>query len=258
MSDEAVQDQDPDPSGRDEALRRERAETIRLRQLARLGAVFAGFAHEIRNPLSTIGLNLQLVQEDLGESEDPRESRIKRRLGVVESEVKRLNGILEEFLGFVRIPELRPVPTRPDTWLGDLASFLEPDAHQRKLSFRVFTMAGDQPLLVDEVQLRSVVVNLIRNAFQACEPGDQVLVRSVVEDDHWVMTVADTGPGMSADVCAKIFEPWFSTKPQGTGLGLPTARRIVEQHGGRLTVSSEPGRGTQFALELPVKHAEVA
>ena len=232
-----------------------REDPVRLRHLARLGALFAGFAHEIKNPLSTIGLNLQLVQEEIADSAEPRDQRMSRRLGVVESEVHRLHGILEEFLGYVRVPKLAHSPIEPDPFVVTTCEFLEPELLRKGVSLRVLSNAGPEPIRVDAEKIRAVLVNLLRNALDACEPGDEIFVQSRrVESkgrDVWRIIVADTGSGMDEATVGRVFDPWFSTKKKGTGLGLPTARLSIEQHGGRITVGSEPGRGTQFTIDLP-------
>jgi len=226
-------------------------EQVRVRQLARLGALFAGFAHEIRNPLSTIGLNLQLVKEDIGSSESPRDQRVLRRLTVVESEVQRLQGILEQFLGYVRVPELRVESVPLDAVLREIVDFFQPEAAGRGVSLRYFGDPSLQAVSLDRDQFHAVVVNLLRNALEACASGDEVMLSLRSLAGHVVVQVTDTGAGMPAAVRDSAFAPYFSTKKHGTGLGLPTARRIVEQHGGELTLDSEEGRGTMFTIRLP-------
>ena len=264
MSDDASQERAPgsEPEAPPRSDRSGTDDRVRMRHLARLGALFAGFAHEIRNPLSTIGLNLQLVKEDLGEpdGEDPRDARLRRRLTTVESEVRRLQGILEQFLGFVRVPQLTLRPVDLNALLLDILEFVGPEIRGRGVGLRFFGDPAVGALDLDADQFRAVVVNLLRNALEACEAGDEILMRSrAVTDAAGArgvdVVVADTGAGMPPEVVAKVFEPYFSTKKSGTGLGLPTARRIVEQHGGWIAVDSEPGRGTQFLIHLPAEPA---
>ena len=231
-------------------------EAVRTRQLARLGALFAGFAHEIKNPLSTIGLNLQLVKEDLGVAETPRDQRIVRRLNVVESEVRRLQGILEQFLGYVRVPDLQLRPVQLEELLGDIVEFLRPEMQERGVPVRFLFDGRRQAIDLDADQFRAVIVNLMRNAMDACASGGEVIVGTRLLDDAAVVQVIDTGIGMTDEVRASAFAPYFSTKKQGTGLGLPTARRIVEQHGGTIQLDSEPGRGTAFTIRLPLHSAQ--
>lgn len=230
-------------------------ERVRTRQLARLGALFAGFAHEIRNPLSTISLNLQLVKEDFGDSEQQRDRRILRRITVVESEVKRLQSVLEEFLGYVRVPRLDRNPVQVDKLLEELVEFVEPEMQAKGVSLRLFAESRLGTITIDREKIWAVMVNLLRNAKDACSEGDQIMVSSRRVGGDAVLQVTDTGPGMEPEVQEQAFTPYFSTKKSGTGLGLPTARRLIELHDGRLELSSEPGRGTQFTITLPVSQA---
>lgn len=232
-------------------------ERVRTRQLAKLGALFAGFAHEIRNPLSTIGLNLQLVKEEVGgDSEEPRDKRMLRRLTVVEGEVKRLQGIVEEFLGFVRVPKLELVTTRLDEMVRELVEFTTPEVEEGGVSIRSFIEDGRcAPLDVDPAQIRAVLVNLVRNAAAAMPGGGQIMIAVRDGAEHVTLQVTDTGEGMTEEVRANAFQPYFSTKKAGTGLGLPTSRRIIEQHGGSIDLASEVGKGTQFTIVLPRRRA---
>lgn len=227
-------------------------ERIRNRQLARLGALFAGFAHEIRNPLSTVSLNLQLVQEDLQQSKNSRDRRVHRRLAVIEAEVKRLQAILDEFLGYVRVPKLDRKPTKLNQLLQGMIDFILPEMEAKGVSLRFYADPRVGEVMLDREKFTAVMVNLLRNALEACETGDEVMVASKLEADHVLMQVTDTGKGMEAAVQAKAFTPYFSTKKAGTGLGLPTARRLIELHDGELDFNSETDRGTQFAIRLPL------
>ncbi|MCC6782872.1 MAG: GHKL domain-containing protein [Planctomycetes bacterium] len=248
------------PEAQDGEAAKTRREAVRIRQLARLGALFAGFAHEIKNPLSTIGLNLQLVKEDLGEPDSPRDQRIVRRLNVVESEVRRLQGILEQFLGYVRVPELHTRRMHLDSLLRELVEFVQPEMRERGVPVRFLGDGADREVELDADQFRAVIVNLLRNAMDACQDGGEVIVTTrtqggVAGAHEAIVQVIDTGSGMTPEVREKAFTPYFSTKKQGTGLGLPTARRIVEQHGGSIQLDSEPGRGTAFTIRLPLAGA---
>lgn len=247
-------------------------------QLAELGALFAGFAHEIRNPLSTIGLNLQLVKEEFGNDEDPRDKRVRRRIGVVEGEVKRLQGVLEQFLGFVRVPELELEEVSLESLIEDLAEFTRPELEEKDITLRTFVDGAAPKVWADPAQLRAVLVNLVRNAAEAMdEPGQVMLTlraagrsaedqagegqRPGAEGDTGqaaaargvVIQVTDTGAGMTAEVREHAFDPYFSTKKAGTGLGLPTVRRIIEQHDGSIELASDVGKGSQFTIRLPQK-----
>lgn len=218
-----------------------------------LSGLFAGFAHEVRNPLSTIGLNLGLIKEDFEGAEEPRDKRTYRRLSVLESEVKRLQTILDEFLQFVRHPVLKTRPVELNTLLESLVEFMVHEAEQNGISLRFYPGQDVGLFEVDPDLLRAVAVNLIRNAMQACCRGDEILISTQRQGTELIVRVTDTGPGMDKKTQEQAFVPYFSTKKNGTGLGLAIARRIVEAHGGTIHMSSESGKGTQFTLLFPTR-----
>lgn len=222
-----------------------------MQRLAQLGTLLAGFAHEVRNPLSTIGLNLQLVLEEFRDSETPRDRRTRKRLATVEAEVRRLQKILEEFLSYARAPEPKLVPVDLNARLRALVDFQEPEVREHGVSLRFYPGADVGEVPVDWDHLQAAIVNLVRNAKEATPAGGEVLVSTVRDGGHVTVRVTDTGAGMPPEVQARVFDPFFSTKRTGTGLGLPTVRRVVEEHGGTLTLESEPGKGSQFSLRLP-------
>lgn len=234
--------------------REERQARLRQQRLAELGTLLAGFAHEVRNPLSTIGLNLQLVLEDFKETETPRDKRTQKRIGVVEAEVRRLQKILDEFLSFARAPEPKLVPVDLDQRLQAAVDFHGQTLQERGVSVR-FYPGGVGKVPADWDHLQAAVVNLLRNAGESTPSGGQVLVASTREGDDVVVRVTDTGSGIPKEVQPRIFDPYFSTKKTGTGLGLPTVRRVVEEHGGTLTFTSEVGKGTQFTMRWPARAA---
>jgi signal transduction histidine kinase len=233
-------------------VREERLSRIRTERLAQLGTLLAGFAHEVRNPLSTIGLNLQLVLEEFREPETPREKRTHKRLTVVEAEVRRLQKILEEFLSFARAPEPKLVPIDLNQRLQALVEFHEPEFAGLGLALRFYPVAGLEPLAADWDHLQAAIVNLLRNAKDATPAGGQVLVSTAREPGFVLVRVTDTGAGIPPEVQPRVLEPYYSTKKSGTGLGLPTVRRVAAEHGGSLQLESEVGKGTQFTLRLPV------
>ncbi|MEM7204752.1 MAG: ATP-binding protein [Planctomycetota bacterium] len=236
---------------------RELQEKLRTERLAQLGSVLAGFAHEIRNPLSTIGLNLQLVKEDFVDAESSRDRRTFKRLSVVEGEVKRLQTILEEFLGFVRSPAPQADWVHINKLLQALSDLSTPEMKTKGVSLKFFPGSKVERVPVDADQFRAAVVNLLRNALDACAPGDEVLLSSRRLQGEVIVQVTDTGAGMTEAVLRDVFTPYFSTKKDGTGLGLAMVQRTVEEHGGKLEVSSEAGRGTQFTIRLPAPESSL-
>lgn len=229
---------------------------IRTQRLAQLGTLLAGFAHEVRNPLSTIGLNLQLVLEDFQEPETARDKRTQKRLSAVEGEVRRLQTILEEFLKHARAPEPKLRAVNLNEKLQALIDFHELEMKSVDLSMRFYPGREVAEVWCDWDLVQAAVVNLMRNAKEATPSGGQIFVSTMREQDFVVINVTDTGEGIDLQQIDRVLEPYFSTKKGGTGLGLPTARRVAEDHGGTLTMQSEPGKGTQFSLRLPIRQGD--
>ncbi|MFN0011238.1 MAG: sensor histidine kinase [Phycisphaerales bacterium] len=263
-------------------VRRTRAAERRAQaaeRLAELGAMTSGLAHEIKNPLSTVSLNAQLLAEGVGDLSTDAEAkaRLTNRVQALRRETERLRGILSDFLEFAG--ELRPVPAPTDlnALVEELAEFFRPEAQRQAVELR--TDLTDRPLIahVDARLLKQALLNLLLNATQAmgataaptgegpasAVPGRRVgdlFVRTRIGRDDQRQRVAevhviDTGPGMAADVLENIFNPYYTTKAGGTGLGLPTSRRIIEAHHGRIEVHTEPGKGTDFTIILPLHDA---
>ena len=173
--------------------------------------------------------------------------------GEMLGELRRVNGILQQLLESGRPAPLRATATDLGRLLADSAELMSPSLRRRGVTLQV-EVAGDlPPVAVDAAKIRQVLVNLIQNAAEAMPEGGHVDLRAsrFPDGEGIVITVADDGPGMSAEVRDRIFEPFFSTKFTGTGLGLAITRSLVAQHGGRLDCDSEPGRGTTFFVMLP-------
>ncbi len=219
-----------------------------------IAQVIGGLAHELRNPLSTMSLNLELMAEDLEGAESTRDKRLLKKVERVRKESRRLQTILEEFLRFARVPELRG-RTRPlslNDVVEDLRDFYEPQAIAHGVILRTL-LAEDLPLAsVDEDLFKQALLNLVLNAQHAMPSGGEVLLITRVDGPNVALDVVDTGCGIPLDEQIRIFEPFYSTRPGGTGLGLSTTRKIIEAHGGSIELVSEPGRGSKFTIRLPI------
>jgi two-component system, NtrC family, sensor histidine kinase HydH len=226
--------------------RRLRAQYTEISQLA------GGLAHEIRNPLSTVSLNLDLLAEDFQKPETPRDRRVLQRVERLQHEVYRLRDILENFLRFARVQELGLVSTDLNKIVDELCDFYEPTAASKGILIRTFLAAGLPLTRIDADLVKQALLNLVLNAEHAMPSGGELILTTRRENGWVVLDVIDTGVGMTEEVRARIFDAFFSTRPAGSGLGLPTARKIVEAHGGTIQVQSEPGKGSQFTLRLPV------
>lgn len=224
----------------------------RAKHLESMGALAAGLAHEIKNPLSTMSINLQLMAEDFAAPKDPLEERTLRRARLLLGEVQRLDGIVHDFLTLARGYEIEPVVVDLELVVAELLSFVQPENERLGIAARSSMDPGGRLVLADPKHLRVALANLVGNAQQAmADGGGEILVESRRREAEVEVRVTDTGPGISADKLERIWQPFFSTKEGGTGLGLPTTRRIVELMGGEVRVFSEVGRGTRFTLTLP-------
>jgi signal transduction histidine kinase len=230
-------------------------------RLAELGAMTSGLAHEIKNPLSTVGLNAQLLGESLREADLPeaQRGRLLRRLESLGREVDRLGGILNDFLQFAGRMKLDPQPHDLVGIVDELSDFFLPQCNQARVTLRTQLPPAPVTARVDLDLFKQALLNLMINAVQAMsDRGDddgragELILRVDPGDGEARIHVTDTGPGVAPDRLDSIFHPYVSSKSGGTGLGLPTARRIVEEHGGRLTVHSDQGAGSDFVIHVPV------
>jgi two-component system, NtrC family, sensor histidine kinase HydH len=220
-------------------------------QYAEIAQLAGGLAHEIRNPLSTLQLNMQLLVEDLQNPETPRERRALQRVERLHHEVQRLHGILENFLRFARIQDLELQPADLNEVVEELRDFYEPHAATKSIVIRTH-FAGDLPRVMLEPDLfKQALLNLVLNAEHAMASGGELILTTRRDGPAVVLDVTDTGVGMTDEVRSRIFDAFFSTRPAGSGLGLPTTRKIVEAHGGAVGVQSEPGKGSRFTVRLP-------
>ena len=229
-----------------EANRLLRAQYTEISQLA------GGLAHEIRNPLSTMGLNLDLLAEEFPDPETPRDKRIIQKIDRIRRETRRLQDILEDFLRFARVQELRKGPTDLNEVVDELRDFCEPQCAVQSIVIR--TQFEDlPPVRIDADLFKQALLNLILNAQKAMPDGGELMLRTRLEGKFAVLDVIDTGMGMDAELQGKVFNAFFSTRSGGSGLGLPTTRKIVEAHEGTITLRSDPGLGSQFTLRLPLE-----
>ncbi|MBN1589100.1 MAG: sensor histidine kinase [Pirellulales bacterium] len=210
-----------------------------------------GLAHEIKNPLSTIRLNMELLAEDFSESISARDQRALRKVQVVERECQRLQDLLDNFLNYTKTRNLRLEPTRLNDQVDRVLDFFRPKAKEAGIELVTYFSPDLPTVLLDREAFHGALLNLVLNAEQAVSKGGQIVVRSYATADGVALDLIDTGCGMDEDTRAKIFDAFFSTKNGGSGLGLPTTRKVVEAHGGTILVQSEPGRGTQFTIKLP-------
>ena len=220
---------------------------FQMEKLTTLGELAMGVAHEIGNPLAGMKAVAQAMQY-----EDDITPGLLEALRRMETEIDRLSGFLRSFHGFAAPQMILREPCRLDQILGDVLFWTRKDAKSANIGFELSGVEPMPPLSADPHQLKQVFLNLLMNAIHAMPNGGTVTVNAKKELNFAVLSVADTGCGMSDDVLKRIFEPFYTTRREGTGLGLAIIRKIVEQHGGSITVTSEPGHGTCFTLTWPL------
>ena len=242
---------------RDAQLSQQQRALVHQERLATVGRMAAQITHELRNPLSSIGLNSELLLDDLPADHDGRPL-----LKSIIREVERLREITEEYLRFARLPrpEMRPVDLNHAG--EELLEFVRSEMNQAEIRLRLDGDPAARPALVDPNHLRAALLNLLRNAREAItgQPPTEnqegarghIVVRVRTLGAMASVGVIDDGPGMDASTQERVLEPFFSTKPQGTGLGLSLVHKIVDAHDGMVRVQSAPGRGTTVTLLLPL------
>ncbi len=228
------------------------AEQKLIDRYTEIAQLAGGLAHEIKNPLSTIRLNMDLLAEEFAGSDNPREQRMLAKVLVVQRECERLQQLLDNFLDFAKVRHLKLEPTNLNKLVKQLLEFYRPRAREANIEV-VDYLSSDLPtVLLDREAFHSALLNLVINAEQAMPNGGQLVVRTSVTPDGVAIDLIDTGCGIDQKVLPHIFDAFYSTKKGGSGLGLATARKIIEGHGGHIVVQSELGRGTQFTIRLPV------
>jgi len=224
------------------------------RVVAEMAELAGGLAHELRNPLSTILIQLKLLTEDVEDRTVPVEDMRRRallKIDLLRRESVRLQDLFDEFLNLAGPCRLRRMRTDLADIVRRLAEFVEPGALQANIRVEADLPGGPVTCLVDEQLISQALLNLILNAQQAMPQGGRLRLSVRVENGGAEIRVSDTGVGIAPQEHERVFRPFFSTKPRGTGLGLPIARRIVREHGGDLSFESAVGRGTTFVVRLP-------
>ena len=240
--------------------RTQRAEDARVEaeRRAELGEVAAGLAHEIRNPLNAMSLNLELLEEQLDRASKGSVASASAAADLAlaaRQETGRLAKLLTDFLAYARPSPISAVPSDLNEPAAEAVSFLSPEAVKRGIALDFTPHAGGAAARLDAARVKQVVLNLIGNALDAVEDekaqAREVHVRVDEEGAFWRLTVTDLGPGVPDEKKEELFRLFESTKPAGTGLGLPIAHRIVRAHGGTLTLHSEKGQPTRAVATFP-------
>jgi two-component system, sporulation sensor kinase E len=231
--------------------RRTAQRAIESERLNALTLLAAGVAHEIGNPLNSLHIHLQLMERAVQKLHDGAKTELQQSIDVARSEVDRLDSIVTQFLKAIRPsrPQLRP--ENINTLVEEAMRFFAPEIQDRDIVVEQ-ELRSDLPLLqVDRDQMKQAFYNVIKNSIEAMHRHGTLRIRTDLGDTHVLIRFTDTGGGMSPENLSRVFEPYFTTKPSGAGLGLLIVRRIVREHGGELSIESSEGKGLTLTIRLP-------
>jgi len=242
-----------------EDVTEKRSEEARLRRaesLASLTTLAAGVAHEIKNPLGSISIHLQLIEKELKTDCDSGNENIRQHLGVINEEVNRLNSIVVDFLFAVRPMNTQLKENNLNGVVRETIDFIQFELAENNIKIEEDLCENLCIIMMDEKLLKQALLNLIKNAQAAMPEGGTVSVSSRRKQDHVLLEVKDTGTGISGENLSKIFEPYFTTKEFGSGLGLTVVFKIIREHLGEISVQSKVGEGTTFSMMFPIPQKE--
>jgi signal transduction histidine kinase len=231
--------------------RRTAQQTIESERLNALRLLAAGVAHEIGNPLNSLHIHLQLMERSVQKLHDGEKNELQQSIDVARSEVNRLDSIVTQFLKAIRPsrPQLRP--ENVNTIVEEAVRFFTPELQDREIVVEQ-ELRSDLPLLqLDRDQMKQAFYNVIKNSVEAMHRHGMLRIRTDLADTHVIVRFEDSGGGMSAENLSRVFEPYFTTKPSGSGLGLLIVRRIVREHGGELSIETSQGKGLTLTIRLP-------
>lgn len=248
----------------------------RMENMAGLTTLAANMAHEIKNPLGAISIHIQLLQKAIEKQRNstgvlPEKKFVEEHLDVVNEEIDNLNRLITDFLFAVRPVNANYSLVDPYLILKKLVDFLSPEFNSHRVSFTVKNPNSTAKLLIDEKIFREMIINIVQNAFAAikerfpeCKNEDlqndefigKISIRISVKFDKYIISISDNGCGMSDETIVRLFEPYFTTRATGTGLGMTLVYKIVKEFSGDIYVKSEENKGTTFIIEFPIPQAE--
>ena len=234
--------------------RRSTEETIQSEKFTALTLLAAGVAHEIGNPLNSLHIHLQLMERKVRRLPSPARDDLQKTLTVALEEITRLDATVQQFLGAVRPAHPQKKLENINSLLSESIAFLHPEISNRDILVEQI-LRKDLPLIeVDRDHLKQAFYNVIKNSFQAMKAGGILSVRTNADPQFLTISFTDTGGGILQDDMDKVFEPYFTTKSTGSGLGLLIVRRIVREHGGEIELASDLGKGLTLTIRLPLKN----
>lgn len=231
--------------------RRSAQQTIESERLNALTLLAAGVAHEIGNPLNSLHIHLQLMERQAHKLDRAAREELKESIDIARSEVNRLDSIVTQFLRAIRPSKPELHPENVNTIVEETLRFFTPEIQDRDIIVEQELRSDLPPLQIDRDQMKQAFYNVIKNSLQAMKRRGTLRIHTDRDDTHVLISFIDTGSGMSAENLGRVFEPYFTTKPSGTGLGLLIVRRIVREHGGELSIESSKGKGLTLTIRLP-------
>jgi two-component system, NtrC family, sensor kinase len=230
-------------------------ELVVAERMATVGRLSLRIAHEVRNPISAIELNAEMLEDIVRDRHDAEMKEAAGLVSAIRDQVTALDALTEEYLAFARFPRPHFEDESINHLVQELADFIRPLATRQGLTLRVEVDPNVPILEIDRSLLRLAVLNLVKNGLEALSSGGELTIGSRLDGEGVEIAVSDTGGGIPDHVGPRLFEQFFTTKPQGTGLGLSIARQIAEEHGGELRWANRAPRGATFTIRLPVKKA---
>lgn len=221
-----------------------------------LSRLLARLAHEIRNPLSSLDIHVQLLEEDLSLQAPQVREKLSGRLEIMHGELHRLENIVKQFLRLAGPSALELTLVNVENILKHVCGLLEPELTKREIAISTVINTDRSPILADAGQLTQALLNLVINAVQAIEENGRIELSVDQNEKFLFVKIKDTGPGIPEDKLSTIFEPYFTTKREGSGLGLWIAQQIAVAHGGDIRVANAPSGGAVFTLQLPLSKNE--
>jgi two-component system sensor kinase FixL len=226
---------------------------VRAERLAAVGNTVSHIAHEIKNPLAIIGGFAQQLQRIPG-----LDDKSQHKLGIIMEEVSRLEDMIAQMRDFVKHPSLNKEPGDMEALLDEVVEMFEDACTAQNVTLNRQRAPKNPALSFDRQHIRQVLINLVKNALEVMPQGGKLTVATRVKESNLEVSISDTGQGMTPEVKANIFQPYFTTKEKGTGLGLAISQNILEEHGGSISVDSTPGQGSTFTLKIPLQEAPEA
>jgi len=231
--------------------RRSEQQTIESERLNALTLLAAGVAHEIGNPLNSLNIHLQLIEREARKLDGAKRAELQESVEVARTEVSRLDSIISQFLRAIRPTRPQLKPENINSIVEETVRFFAPEIKDRDIVVEQ-ELRSDLPLLeLDRDQMKQAFYNVIKNSFEAMKSRGILRIRTDMDDSHVIVRFTDSGGGISAENLSRVFEPYFTTKTSGTGLGLLIVRRIVREHGGELSIESSEGKGLTVTIRLP-------